>query len=239
MTSPAVIRAGEPDLDVLSQVITDAFFDLAPSRWLIACPGARRRVFPGYFRLSVEHALASGIVHTNAGRNATALWLPGGPDAPALRDGYAERLAAETSPWTSHFLAFDRTLDQHHPSGIRHHYLAILAVHPGQQGRGIGTALLDDHHATMEDEGLPAYLEASSPRAFACYPVLPPMLMAAKKFVHAWRVTVNTRVWLGRAWISRLPGGDGAVRACRSWFGMSWRSVAMNRKPSLRAAVKR
>jgi hypothetical protein len=48
MTSAAVSRAGEADLDVLSQVITDAFFDLAPSQWLIACPGARRRVFPGY-----------------------------------------------------------------------------------------------------------------------------------------------------------------------------------------------
>jgi hypothetical protein len=103
MTSPAVIRAGGADLDVLSQVITDAFFDLGPSRWLIACPGARRRVFPGYFRLSVEQALASGIVHTNAGRTAAALWLPGGPDVPALPDGHAERLAAETNPWTSRF----------------------------------------------------------------------------------------------------------------------------------------
>ena len=63
-TSPAVVRAGEADLDVLSQVIADAFHDLAPSRWLIPDPGARREIFPGYFRLYLEHALASGTVHT-------------------------------------------------------------------------------------------------------------------------------------------------------------------------------
>jgi ribosomal protein S18 acetylase RimI-like enzyme len=60
-------------------------------------------------------------------------------------------------------------LDQHHPTGIPHHHLAILAVHPDRQRRGIGTALLDAHHATLEEEGTPAYLEASSPRARDLY----------------------------------------------------------------------
>jgi ribosomal protein S18 acetylase RimI-like enzyme len=52
---------------------------------------------------------------------------------------------------------------------MTHHHLAILAVHPEQQGRGIGTALLDLHHATLEEESIPAYLEASSPRARDLY----------------------------------------------------------------------
>src|ERR1039458_4929711 len=74
---PAVVRADEADLDVLSQVIADAFHDLAPSRWLITDPEGRRQLFPGYFRLYLEHALASGTVHTTAGRTATALWKIG------------------------------------------------------------------------------------------------------------------------------------------------------------------
>jgi hypothetical protein len=50
-TGHAVVRAGEADIDVLTQVIADALFDLAVSQWLIADPDARRRIFPGYFRL--------------------------------------------------------------------------------------------------------------------------------------------------------------------------------------------
>jgi GNAT superfamily N-acetyltransferase len=165
-TSPAVVRAGEADLDVLSQVIAGAFHDLAPSRWLIPDPEGRRQLFPGYFRLYLEHALASGTVHTTTGRTAAALWIPSGQDAP---DGYDIRLAAVTSPWTSRFVAFDAALDRHHPVGVRHHHLAILAVHPDQQGRGVGTALLHAGHATLDDEGVPAYLEASGPRSRRLY----------------------------------------------------------------------
>jgi GNAT superfamily N-acetyltransferase len=162
----AVVRAGEADLDVLSQVIADAFHDLAPSRWLIADPEGRRQLFPGYFRLYLEHALGTGTVHTTPDRTAAALWIPSGQDPP---DGYDMRLAAVTSPWTSRFVAFDATLDRHHPVGVRHHHLAILAVYLDQQGQGIGTALLHAGHAALDDEGMPAYLEASGPRSRRLY----------------------------------------------------------------------
>jgi predicted N-acetyltransferase YhbS len=45
-----------------------------------------------------------------------------------------------------------------------HHYLAFLAVRPSRQCRGIGSALLDRHHARLDDAGVPAYLEANHPR---------------------------------------------------------------------------
>ena len=50
---PAVVLADDSCTGVLSQVIADAFVDLAVSRWLIPDPAARRRIFPGYFRLYV------------------------------------------------------------------------------------------------------------------------------------------------------------------------------------------
>ncbi|WP_434739687.1 GNAT family N-acetyltransferase [Micromonospora sp. SH-82] len=43
-----------------------------------------------------------------------------------------------------------------------HHYLAFLAVDPTQQNRGIGAALLADHHGRLDALGLPVYLEASN-----------------------------------------------------------------------------
>jgi hypothetical protein len=42
-----IIRAGEADIEVLSQVIADAFFPLAPCEWLIPDQAARRAIFPG------------------------------------------------------------------------------------------------------------------------------------------------------------------------------------------------
>jgi GNAT superfamily N-acetyltransferase len=164
-----VIEADAADADALSQVIAEAFHDLAPSRWLIPDEAARRQVFPGYFRLFVEHALASGVVHTTHARTAVALWLlvgDNGPDQPAW---YEERLAAATHPWTYRFRAFDAALDRHHPVGVAHQHLALLAVRPEMQGRGTGTALLRAHHARLDGLGAPSYLEASDQQTRRLY----------------------------------------------------------------------
>jgi GNAT superfamily N-acetyltransferase len=158
---PAVARASEADIDVLSQVIASAFTGLAVSQWLIPGPAARQEILPPYFRLYVEHAIRAGIVLTTPGRTAAALWVPIGEEGPRPPDGYSTRLAAATGRHLSRFQAFDLTLDRHHPAGFPHHHLAVLAVRPDMQGQGTGTALLRAHHAALDRDGLPAYLEAS------------------------------------------------------------------------------
>jgi ribosomal protein S18 acetylase RimI-like enzyme len=167
-SGPGVVRAGLADLEVLSQLIAAAFHDLAPSRWLIADSAARRRIFPGYFSLYVTHALAAGLVHTTVGRDAVALWLPAGPGVLGPPLGQGPQLAVAGS-LTSRFHDFDQALEEHHPVGVHHQYLAILAVRPGCQGQGIGTALLNTRHHLLDRDGVPAYLEASSPRARDLY----------------------------------------------------------------------
>lgn len=164
-----VVRASGADLDQLSHVIADAFLDLPPSHWLIGDQTAWRQIFPSYFRLYLEHALAAGIIHTTADRAAAALWMPVGEQAPGLPADYPERLKALTGPWTRRFLAFDATLDRHHPTGMPHHHLAILAVRPDRQGHRIGTALPNTHHRTLDQGGTVAYLEASSQRSRRLY----------------------------------------------------------------------
>jgi GNAT superfamily N-acetyltransferase len=164
----AVVHAGEGDLEVLSQVIAGAFHDLAVSQWLIPDPDARRVVFPGYFRIILQHALDAGLVCTTLGRTAAALWLPvTGPAAPP--DAYAGQLAEATGPFLDRFVAFDEALARHHLAGALHHHLAILAVRPDQQGQGTGTALLRAHHATFDWQGIAAYLEASDQRTRDLY----------------------------------------------------------------------
>jgi GNAT superfamily N-acetyltransferase len=164
-----VVPAGVADLDTLSRVLAEAFGELPPSRWLIADPAARQQVFPGYFRLCLEHAMASGVVHTTPDRGAAALWIPAGQDAAGPPAGYAARLAAATAPWTGRFLAFDAALDRRNPAGAPYHHLAILGVRPGLQGRGAGTALLRAYHQVLDHQGARAYLEAASLRTRRIY----------------------------------------------------------------------
>ena len=166
---PRVIPASPADLDVLGQVIADAFQDLPQSQWLIADPAARRQVLPGYFRLLAEHALACGVVHTTPDWSAAALWLPGGTGGAAQPAGFAARQAAVTGRWADRFAAFDRALERHHPPGTAHHHLAILAVRPGGQSRGTGTALLRAYHERLDRDQQPAYLEAAEWRSRQFY----------------------------------------------------------------------
>jgi len=157
-----VERAQPRDAGVLTQVITDAFFVLAVSQWLVPDPRSRRAIFPGYFGVYVDHALADGLVLTTPARDAAALWIPVGPDGPGRpAEGYHERLAAVTGPHLTRFEALDEQFDRHHPVGVPHEHLAILAVRPDRQLLGIGTALLNARHACLNRDGMPAYLEAS------------------------------------------------------------------------------
>jgi GNAT superfamily N-acetyltransferase len=165
----AVVFADDSSAGVLSQVIADAFFDLAVSRWLVPYPAARRRTFPGYFRLYLEHALADGLVCTTPARDAVALWLPAGEEPEPQPGDYDERLAAVTGQWVDRFRLFDQTLADRHPAGYAHHHLAILAVRPDRQGHGTGSALLRAHHAGLDRDRIPAYLEASDLRTRRLY----------------------------------------------------------------------
>ena len=183
MTGPApsadVIRAEQADAAVLSQVIADAFLDLPPSWWLIEDQVSRRRMFPDYYRIFVDAALADGKVHTTHDRAAVAIWLPAGAAMPPPADAgppadelddYLARLTAVTQPWTDRFLAFDTAIESRHPDEPAHHHLAFLAVRPDRQGLGVGTALLLAHHQFLDDQArLPAYLEAAELRSRQLY----------------------------------------------------------------------
>ena len=57
---------------------------------------------------------------------------------------------------------------QVHPAG-EHWFLPLIGVDPVAQGRGLGSALLRHGLAPCDRDGLPAYLEATSPGNRALY----------------------------------------------------------------------
>ena len=52
----------------------------------------------------------------------------------------------------------------------RHWYLFILAARPDAQRRGVGTALIRHGLARIDEQGLPCYLETTSPKNVEYYP---------------------------------------------------------------------
>jgi len=160
-------RAGLGDATTIAELIAAAFHPLDIAHWLIGDDGTRARIFPAYFRMFVDHALTHGRVDIAGDLDGAALWVPVTQTPPAPED-FDVRMAAACGPHLSRFLALDAAFDSRHPASP-HHHLALLAVRPDRQQRGVGTALLTHHHATLDADGIAAYLEASSARSRALY----------------------------------------------------------------------
>ncbi|GAA3148410.1 GNAT family N-acetyltransferase [Nonomuraea roseoviolacea] len=163
--APVIRRAGAYDVPRVAELIATAFEPLAAVSYLVPEPRGRHEIMTADFRILVEQAVRHGEIDLIDDAPAVAVWFPRVGPLPEP-PGYEQRLAAAAGPWLERFLLLDSLFDKHHPDEP-HHHLAFLAVHPARQGRGLGSALLRHHHARLG--GLPAYLEASSPRSRDLY----------------------------------------------------------------------
>ncbi|MEV0807995.1 GNAT family N-acetyltransferase [Micromonospora sp. NPDC050200] len=168
MSGLTVERLGPADTRAVAERVAGSFQTLAATRWLVPDAAKREAVLADNFEILVDHAMRHGLVHATADRSGVAVWFPqaGDPAPPPAR--YDERLAAACGEWTERFQHLDALFEAHHPHDD-HHHLAFLAVAPRRQGQGVGTALLRYHHAALDAEGVPAYLEASSERSRDLY----------------------------------------------------------------------
>ena len=167
--NPTLVTAEPAQAEQLAEVIAAAFHFLDACAWLVPHPLQRRETLPGYFRILVDHAFDTGLVHTTQQLDAVALWLPVGADGPSAPQDYQARLKLAAGPHLERFEQLDEQFEARHLTGVAHHHLAILAVHPGRQGQGLGHALLTAHHRLLDSERIPAYLEASDATNRAWY----------------------------------------------------------------------
>lgn len=164
--SEPIRRATAAEARRVAKLVATAFTPLAAVAWLLPEPSVRPRVMTGNFLILVEHAMEHGRVEV-IGEQAAAVWFDRTAPAPEPPD-YDRRLAAACDPWTDRFRLLDGLFDEHHPEAP-HEHLALLAVDPRSQGRGLGTALLRHRHRDLDQAGVPAYLEASSPQSRDLY----------------------------------------------------------------------
>jgi GNAT superfamily N-acetyltransferase len=162
-----VTTAGPKDADSCLAALTLAFAGDPPCRW--AWPDSRQylQAFPRFARAFGGMAFDRGTVHYYAGFTGAALWLPPGsaPDEAALVALIVETV--EPRRQQAMFSMFEQ-MDAFHPRE-EHWHLPLIGVQPSQQGRGIGAALLKHALKRCDEQRLPAYLEATSPRNVPFY----------------------------------------------------------------------
>lgn len=164
-------RAGDQDAERIGVLISEAFWDLDASQWIIGDPAAARRVFPEYFTQVAAAVLGSGgIVEWTAERDAVAVWVPMLATDPEPDFGEWDTVLDKVcGPYADRFRVFEGFQHANHPHGVDHHYLAMLAVRPDRQGHGLGTAMIEAHHEGLDRDGVAAYLEAAGPRQRRMY----------------------------------------------------------------------
>ena len=171
-----VKRAGKDDLSVLTAILDAAFQQDPVSTWLFPDPEHRRATHPRLMAAFAAGALEDGWADLTEDGAGCALWLtvPGQDGQHAgqhsgQRDDGPARLRAEVDPDNERVELIGRLTGEIHPSDRTHVYLPLIAVLPGRQGDGTGTALLRPVLDRCDREGLPAYLEASNPDSRRLY----------------------------------------------------------------------
>jgi GNAT superfamily N-acetyltransferase len=160
----AVHRARPHEATGIAATLARSFFDDPVMRWAIPDDGRRRHVLPDFFELSAGAIQPYGETLVAGDAAGAALWVP--PGRQAVGDdpeAFGRRMEQIAGSDAARVFEIAALLDEHHPHGS-FFYLQFIGVQPDQQGRGIGAALLTPVLERADRLGLPAYLEATSPR---------------------------------------------------------------------------
>ena len=167
VTELRVHTAHAKDKARLADVLTMAFADDPAARWLYPDADRYRYDFPDFVRVFGGNTVELGTAYRVDGDVACALWLPPGEvsDEAGLVDHVERRIEAHRH---DEVIAVFEAMGQAPPTQP-HWYLPLIGVEPTFQGYGFGSTLLEHVLKGCDRVGMPAYLEATSPRNIALY----------------------------------------------------------------------
>lgn len=170
--TPVIRSAGQDDRGAVAGALASAFSEDPLFRWMIdddgPIEGRLLHLFSALVRQALRHS-DNLVFVTDAGTGA-ALWQPIDrwkvPPLDLLRTmpGAIRAMRSRVPAMMGALSAIER----HHPTEP-HYYLEMLGTRAGQQGKGVGSALLATMLARCDAEGVPAYLESSNPRNIPFY----------------------------------------------------------------------
>jgi ribosomal protein S18 acetylase RimI-like enzyme len=175
MTVSSIRTASHADLTDVGQLLGVAFQQDPISTWLFPDAARRREVQKKFFQAFATLALDSGgVIYLTDDQIATTVWFDS--EADGDEDDFMARFDMLTPAESETFGQLAGWMADNHPTRGAHMHLQFIGVHPDYQRSGIGGTLLRHNLALLDEQGTPAYLEASS--------TLSPPLYQRKGFEH-------------------------------------------------------
>ena len=166
------IRAARlEDASALASALAAAFDGDPVFAWLLPDPSRRPGRLERFFKLELRHVvLPVGRVWIDDDATGASLELPPNAWKMPVRTQLAHgpEFTRIFGARLLHATALITVMERRH---LRepHYYIQYIGVAPQGQGSGLGTALLRRTLDRCDQEGLPAYLEATSERNVALY----------------------------------------------------------------------
>ncbi len=168
---PVVRRARASDVEAMAAQLAETFWDDPVSGYIFR-DGARREAgLRAYFRTQLRaDYLPFGGCYTTDGYAGSAIWAPAGK--PLLTGLRGILTMVPVLPYVATnlitTLRLIGTVEKLHPHQP-HWYLASLGTAVGEQGKGVGSALMRPVLSHCDREGIPCYLESSKERNIPYY----------------------------------------------------------------------
>jgi ribosomal protein S18 acetylase RimI-like enzyme len=170
VTIPDVRRATPADAGALGRTLASAFRDDPVFSWGIPDARERDRLLPSWFRVVVDALVEHRETYCTKDGSGATLWVP--PGVAPLTEEQEARLGEATAFFgaaaVERFAALSGEMEARHPL-VPHLYLWFAGVHASHQGQGHGGRLLRSRLRRADEQGVPAYLEATSPRNRVLY----------------------------------------------------------------------
>ncbi|NEE03223.1 GNAT family N-acetyltransferase [Phytoactinopolyspora halotolerans] len=160
ITTATVRKAGAADTPRVGDTLAAAFYEDPVMSWCYPDRGRRAEILPAVFRATLEATHHGGGIDTVTDEVAAAIWVP--PGTQIDDEKLADEMAHASAEYTERMFVLMQLLDAHHPHDLEHHYLLALGTRPEHQSRGLGSMLLRAVLAGCDQDGVPAYLEATS-----------------------------------------------------------------------------
>ncbi|HBB31783.1 MAG TPA: GNAT family N-acetyltransferase [Cyanobacteria bacterium UBA8803] len=137
------------------------------ARWMYPDSYQYLTYFPHFVQEFGGKAFQHNSAYSVAGYSGAALWFPPGvePDAEPLI-ALLEQSVFESEQ--ADVFAVLEQMGNYHPSAP-HWYLSMVGVEPAQQGKGYGSALMQQVLMECDRTRTPAYLESSNPANIPFY----------------------------------------------------------------------
>jgi GNAT superfamily N-acetyltransferase len=169
------VRLATPaDVDSLSLALARAFADDPIFQYLFQGMSNVQDRAQRFFRMLAPLHLGHGTLFVPQGDVVGAsLWDPPGqwriPVATQLRMAPSLLVKVFGARSLSHLRDYAKVEKLHAQRTEPHYYLAVLGTEPDQQGKGIGSALMQPILDRCDQEGVGAYLESSKEKNIPFY----------------------------------------------------------------------